>query len=151
MQLPELTLISEETVSNVFDVSLAETLEKYEPYIKTDKLFNVTGRAHKPRFSGNIRYETTLNLKKADKIMLDLGEVGEAATVKLNGKRAGNRIAPPYIFDITDLVKNGENNLEIIVSNHLGYNKRDYLSIYLTFEPSGLLGPVKIKSYNIKK
>ncbi|MBP3336788.1 MAG: hypothetical protein J6L59_00100 [Clostridia bacterium] len=151
VQLPELTLISEETVSNVFDVSLAETLEKYEPYIKTDKLFNVTGRAHKPRFSGNIRYETTLNLKKADKIMLDLGEVGEAATVKLNGKRAGNRIAPPYIFDITDLVKNGENNLEIIVSNHLGYNKRDYLSIYLTFEPSGLLGPVKIKSYNIKK
>jgi hypothetical protein len=82
--------------------------------------------------------------------MLDLGYVGEAAEVKLNGELVGTRIAPPYVFDITEFAKDGENTLDIVVSNHLGHNRRDYLSIYLAFEPSGLIGPVKINNYTNK-
>ena len=41
-----------------------------------------------------------------------------------------------------------ENALEIIVSNHLAYTRRDSYSNFHLYEASGLLGPVKIKLYN---
>ena len=148
--LPEFTLEEEKEFKGTYNISLAEEAGEYVPYIVTDKLSSITGREHNPRFSGNIRYETKINLKKSDRIMLDLGYVGEATEVKLNGELVGTRIAPPYVFDITEFAKDGENTLDIVVSNHLGHNRRDYLSIYLAFEPSGLIGPVKINDYTKK-
>ncbi len=146
-KIPRFSLAEETEVKVPFRISLAEEAGEYVPYLTTDTLFNVTGYKHKPRFSGNMRYEASINLKRADSSILDLGYVGEACEVKLNGKTVGMRAAPPYLFDLTDFVKDGENSLDIIVSNHLGYNRHDELSHYMVFEPSGLLGPVKIRTY----
>ena len=145
--LPKLTLIEEKEIAGTYKISLGEEGGEYAAYMTTEKLFNVTGHEYKPRFSGNMRYETTVNLEKADRVMLDLGYAGEAAEVKLNGISVGKRPAPPYVFDLTGFAKDGENSLEIIVTNHLGYSRRDRYSSHLLFEPSGLLGPVKVCTY----
>ena len=146
-KLPKLVLAEETVVAGTYNISLGEEGGEYVPYMTTEKLFNVTGREHKPRFSGKMLYETSVNLKKTDKVVLDLGYVGEAAEVKLNGKSVGTRVAPPYLFDLTEFAKDGENSLEIIVANHLGHNRRDVYSAFLLFEPSGLVGPVKVCYY----
>ena len=43
-----------------------------------------------------------------------------ATTVYINGQSAGRTAWPPYVFDLTDLLHGGENELEIRVSNTLG-------------------------------
>jgi hypothetical protein len=100
-----------------------------------------------PKFSGHFLYEKTVDIDcKCDekRYVLDLGKVGESATVIVNGQSCGDKIAPPYRFDITDALTKGKNKLEIIVSTHYGYELRDMRSKYILFEPMGLLGDVKI-------
>ena len=108
---------------------------------------SVSGKA--PYFSGLMRYRTEFSVagKVADKnsCMLNLGEVFETAHVKVNGRDAGVRIAPPYSFEIGNLIVEGANNLEVLVSNTLVHELRDYMSMTLPMEPSGLLGPVTIQ------
>lgn len=68
------------------------------------------------------------------------------AEVFLNGKSAGVRIWSPYVFDVTDHLRQGENRLEIDVFGTLG----PYLDVtsptHFVFtgqRTSGLMGPVK--------
>jgi hypothetical protein len=71
-------------------------------------------------FSGTATYRKafTLDPLKADeRLMLDLGQVGDIAEIKLNGKVAGVLWASPYRQDITEHVRSGENILEIAVTN----------------------------------
>jgi hypothetical protein len=49
--------------------------------------------------------------------MLDLGEVKNLATVFINGKKVANIWKLPYQADITTFVKDGENQLEVQVTN----------------------------------
>lgn len=82
------------------------------------------------------------------KYELDLGNVYEIATVSINGKSVGTRISKPYVFDITDFIKEKRNNIEIEVVNTLGTQQQDFLSQYRALQPSGLLGKVHlIKKY----
>ena len=76
--------------------------------------------------------------------LLDLGQVGEAVEVFLNGQSVGRKLLAPYVFDLSCL-QPGEYEITVIVSNHSGYRERDGFSQYLNFEPSGLLGPVVLK------
>ncbi|MCQ2432748.1 MAG: hypothetical protein MJ175_09120 [Clostridia bacterium] len=124
----------------------------FTPYRTTDKLFNMTGRDALPRFSGHIQYEASVKLSEVledMRIILDLGAVGETAALLINGDRVGVRIAPPYRFDITEYVKNGMNTVTVEVTNHLGYQMRDGFSKFMIFEPSGLLGPVKVEIFRL--
>ena len=100
-----------------------------------------------PKFSGHMRYAVQFKaaIDKSKRYTLDLGYVGEIAEIEINGKNVGMRIAPPYVFDITEYIKDGVNELSVTVTNHLGFQQRDAFSRYLVFEPSGLIGPVKIK------
>ena len=126
-------------------ISLRPEIEKeFTFYKESDRLVNITGRREKPNFSGNIRYEWKLEITESGKYLLDLGQVGEAAEVFVNGESAGVRILPPYVFDVSNL-KPGSNEITVIVSNHSGHRERDGFSQYLHFEPSGLLGPVVLK------
>ncbi len=95
------------------------------------------------QFAGTVTYCTTLRLAAgAAPVALDLGEVGEIAELRVNGRNAGVRIAPPYVFDITKLVHAGENQIEIDVTNTAqtkwidGFSRGD--------SASGLLGPVRV-------
>ena len=98
-------------------------------------------------------------------IVLDLGKVGDIAQVRINGTLAGTVWAPPYILDVTSLLKPGKNRLEIAVTNEftnriigdklLQEDKRvlgTAADIRMMFgapkepPPSGLLGDVTLKA-----
>ncbi len=72
-------------------------------------------------FSGTALYEKSFAIEKHSiskgRTYLNLGKVGDIATVKLNNKDVGTYWKPPYMVDITDYVKEGENKLEVSVTN----------------------------------
>lgn len=76
--------------------------------------------------------------------MLDLGEVGEIARVILNGKDLGWRISAPYRWEISEALKQGENELEVVVANTLANRMQDDLSKFMPIPASGLIGPVRV-------
>jgi len=132
-------------------------------------------------FSGTARYKNSFDITKTDsngRAYLNLGMVGDIATVRVNGKEVGVYWKAPFIADVTDFIKDGTNTLEVEVTNlwvnrligdeKLGAGKRKtYTNIagnkryklrgsdidkYLRV--SGLLGPVEIrfsKIYDLQK
>ena len=101
-----------------------------------------------PEFSGTIRYVISFNMEKSDMekvILLDLGEAYETVQVFINGKEAGVRICPPYTMEITGLTVEGENLLQVDVTNTLAKKYGDNaFDRAMPQEPSGLLGPVRL-------
>lgn len=65
-------------------------------------------------------YSTVVNMPKIQPnagFILDLGDVRETAHVIINGKDAGTLFAVPYRVDITSLLHEGENQIEVEVCN----------------------------------
>lgn len=129
------------------EICSEENLLFFEPYKITDRTINITGKDELPRFSGNIKYKTVFEVDNLNCNILDLGYVGETAEVILNGQNIGVRLFPPYEFDMSKALRTGKNTLEVIVTNSYGYKMRDGFSKWMMFEPSGLIGPIKIKRY----
>lgn len=114
------------------------------PTEKLDLISSITGFENK---SGTVRYEGTTQLEKKNierSIWLDLGNAYETAEVFVNEKSAGVRICKPYRFELTGLLKEGENRLAIEVTNTLGTQMRDAISHYLPIEPFGVEGMVHL-------
>ncbi len=115
-------------------------------------------------FSGTATYRKTFEIVGSPKtLFLDLGKVGEVASVKINGKDAGILWKQPYRVDIVSFIKSGDNELEISVTNlwnnrivgDLQSNKdEDFTSTNLKNKftakspllPSGLIGPVTLRT-----
>ena len=120
-------------------------------------------------FSGTAVYATTVTIPpdSGDMWRLELGEVRESARVFINGAEAGVCFSLPYNLNIGNLLKPGENKLEIEVVNLPANRIADldrrgikwkifedinFVSIkYAEFdasgwpvETSGLCGPVKL-------
>ena len=122
------------------------------------------------RNMGTARYTIQFDFaKSADKeYRLNLGDVRESARVKVNGQEAGTLYAVPYERNIGNLLKDGENTIEVEVTNLPAnriadydrrgvdwriFNEINFVSI--TYQPtkfdiwgvvpSGLLGPVTIE------
>ncbi len=107
--------------------------------------------------SGSGVYTTSFHVDAADagkRRVLGLGDVKDVAVVKVNGKQAATLLLRPYVADITDFVKPGENRLEVTVTNTL-FNSM-VLREPRTFRPgsadnpsglmsAGLIGPVQVK------
>ncbi len=100
-------------------------------------------------YSGGVRYRRTLTLGAAPEgaLWLDLGRVRGAAEVWVNGRSAGARIWSPYRFDVSGLLQQGENSIEVLVLNTLA----PYLAVqsptFYVFPgqtDSGLLGPIRL-------
>ena len=75
-------------------------------------------------YSGTACYETRFTWtspgafdQRNSTLMLDLGKVAVMAEVDLNGKDLGILWKPPYRVNITDVVRPGENSLQINVVN----------------------------------
>jgi len=121
-------------------------------------------------FSGAATYEKTLVVPKAwlrrnTRLMLDLGDVREFATVTLNGKALPVLWKPPFSVDITDQARPGANRLSVRVVNFWanrmigdlqpGARKQTFAPIQ-PFEPasplslSGLLGPVVVRREEVR-
>jgi hypothetical protein len=132
-------------------------------------------------FSGTASYENSFDITKADlkgRAYLDLGMVGDIATVRVNGKEVGTYWKAPYIADVTDFIKDRINTLEVEVTNlwinrlvgdeklpagerktytNVISNKRYKIQgpdVDQYLRVSGLLGPVEIrfsKIYDLQK
>jgi hypothetical protein len=98
-------------------------------------------------YSGGARYRKTVALTPEQTrggVTLDLGKVVSSAEVRVNGRLAGVRIAPPWRVDISKQVKPGPNRIEVLVFNTLANH---YLTIPTRYRgelTSGLLGPVTL-------
>jgi hypothetical protein len=71
-------------------------------------------------FSGTATYQNTFKVDAgtANKgIIIDLGEVRDVAEIYINGKSAGILWKKPYQLDVSQLIKNGENELKIEIVN----------------------------------
>jgi hypothetical protein len=117
-------------------------------------------------FSGTATYTNTFKVSKLPQgqIYLDLGKVMVLAKVKVNGVYVGGVWTAPYRLNITNALKKGNNTLEVEVVNcwrnrligekTLPENERftfqtaTYLNKDSELQPSGLIGPVEVQSYN---
>ncbi len=100
-------------------------------------------------YSGGARYSKTISVTQeqlAGRVVLNLGGVASSAEVVVNGKPAGIRIAPPWTFDLTSLLKAGENRVEVLVYNTLANHYVTIPTKYRGSTVSGLLGPVTIET-----
>ena len=115
-------------------------------------------------FSGTAIYKTSFEVQEEldKRLFLDLGKVIAMAKIKVNGKYAGGVWTAPFRIDVTDMVKRGENVLEIEVSStwmnrligdlRLPPEKRptwahhNSWNVDSPLQPSGLLGPVSLFS-----
>jgi hypothetical protein len=117
-------------------------------------------------FSGQATYRKTFEVSALraphSAIMLNLGEVSDIATVRVNGKELGTLWLAPWEVDITAAVKPGENTLEVEVVNV--WNNRlvgdaalpaEQRQTFITaptvkknapLQPAGLLGPVTLQT-----
>ena len=100
-------------------------------------------------YSGGVRYRTQVTLNSDQtkgKVLLDLGNVAGTAEIRVNGQSAGVRVAPPWRQEITGLLKEGANTVEVLVYNTLSNHYQTIPSSYRGDPLSGLLGPVRLLS-----
>lgn len=114
-------------------------------------------------YSGFARYKTNINIaKEPGRYVMNLGKAAYQAEVWINGILAGERVWEPYTIDITDLLRDGDNQIVVIISNSaaverqfmlvdegmgLGWNRYwNYDNIQREGENliSGMIGPVRI-------
>jgi hypothetical protein len=115
-------------------------------------------------FSGTVTYRTSFVLPRGAKpgapLMLDLGDVGDIAEVRVNGRPVGYAWKAPWRVDIGRAAKPGRNTLEVKVAdlwvNRLigdaqrGVTKKITFTTMPTYKadaplrPSGLIGPVTL-------
>ena len=123
-------------------------------WASTDRLKN---------FSGRGQYTTTFTVPAAllgshHPILLNLGDVKDVAEININGKPGPQLPVQPYKADVTSLLHEGENTLQITVVNDL-FNALVALgpSAVLDREedkpengllPAGLIGPVRLEEMN---
>ncbi len=89
---------------------------------------------------------------KGQKLILDLGKVQHCCALFVNEQFVAQKLAPPWQFDISDVIKEGENRISIRVMNNLS-NALAVDSTLNTFryplQEFGLFGPVKLISYTL--
>lgn len=119
-------------------------------------------------FSGTATYTTTVNLDRAGRgehMFMAFDNVGTMAKVYINGKYAGGVWTAPYRLDVTDFVKNGNNDVKVEVVNtwvnrivgdmNLPESERDtylfvnHLNAKTPLPPSGIIGKVKFETVKL--
>ena len=136
--------------------------------VKTNELFDWSGSADDriKYYSGHAAYTTTFKYKSTvdGRVMLDLGDVRDIATVYVNDSCCGTAWTAPYTIDITDAVKKGTNTLRIDVVNtwanallgsDLGtppfegiWTNGKYRRADKSPLPAGLIGPMELRVKN---
>lgn len=141
-------------------------------------------------YSGSVTYSRTIDLPKqpaaGERLMLDLGEdrpaqmkspnpdrpqaeldapVRDAAIIRVNGAEVGAIWAPPWRLDVTPMLRQGANRIELVVMNSAlnalaAEPPVDFRMLSMRFgerfknqdqhlthaRPAGLLGPIRLMS-----
>jgi hypothetical protein len=72
-----------------------------------------------PEFSGFVRYTADFTANGEKSFVLEITDAAESVEVFVNGKSAGTHIVPKYVFDISEFVVLGRNELLIVVATTL--------------------------------
>ena len=103
-----------------------------------------------PDFSGFMRYETEYTADKNHTYTLEITDAMEGVEVFVNGKSLGIQIAPPFRYDITAALIEGENKITVEVATtaerevYAFYQKHGYHSLFIPGDPTGITGSVRI-------
>lgn len=114
------------------EFSEKKEIAKFEDYAKTNK-----------KFSGYIAYENSFEFsgKDGQSVYLEITEAGEDVEVFVNGESLGIQVLPPFVYDLSSVVRNGKNHIRIEVATTLererGANKKNQA-------PTGIYGEVKL-------
>ena len=134
-----------ETAAEFFDYEVSVNQDgEYTPLGTLFSPKNIAGADGIPDFCGKIKYCTDVTIAEDGEYELDFGKVGEAMTLWVNGECAGDRICPPYRFDITPYIKKGHNSIEAVVATTRVYRERDDFSQYMLIEPVGLMSRTRL-------
>jgi len=138
------------TVLTGFTVSRAESLEYpifYEEEI-VERLYNMAEKY--PDFSGFYCYKTNTLIPHNTSVILEIDDAYESAEVFVNGIRVGTKVTKPYLYDITNFVSVGENEIKIEVATTLERKVRslgvsiDGMGGKQPLSPTGILGNVTV-------
>ena len=122
--------------------------EKADEILRTFKMTDLVPISDEyPDFSGRIEYNAKIDIAPAKKCYVEFENVGESAELYVNGKFCSMRICPPYRFDITDALKEKDNEMTLKVYTTLGNSVKDPVSMFTAMEPTGAFGKVKIKTF----
>ena len=94
------------------------------------------------KFSGYIAYENSFEFsgKDGQSVYLEITEAGEDVEVFVNGESLGIQVLPHFVYDLSSVVRNGENHIRIEVATTLererGANKKNQA-------PTGIYGEVR--------
>ncbi len=109
-----------------------------------------------PQFSGFIRYENEVEIGEAKGAYITIEDAFEGVEVFINEKSAGIQIAPPFIFNISNLLRIGTNKIRIEVATNLERERYfapveqdDFFGRIVggrppMFEPIGITGKVRL-------
>ena len=116
-------------------------------------------------YSGTVTYRTKFNAAKpakGERVVLSFGSVREVARVKVNGRDVGGLWTAPYEVNVSDALKDGENELEVEVCtswvNRLvgdasmpATKRPTWISVggyspNSPLRPAGLVGPVSLRT-----
>ncbi|WP_322410283.1 glycosyl hydrolase [Microbacterium invictum] len=138
------------------------TLPGFDPWETAGEPAMWTGDPRRAGFSGVGVYDTTFTLTETDlagRVRLQFAQVRDIAEVVVGGVSAGVVWTAPWRIDVTDLVRAGENRLEVRVAT--GWRNRLVAEAQLptgqvyapmaglftsdaAFRPAGLAGPVSL-------
>ena len=112
----------------------------------TDWSWDGTGLQY---YSGGAVYGKTVRVSKDQTqkpAVLSLGDVCATAEVRINGKSAGVLVCQPWELEVTGLLTEGENRIEVEVYSTLANHYRSIPTHYHgpTYK-SGLIGPVELR------
>jgi hypothetical protein len=110
--------------------------------VALDGLGDWSERGPWERFGGTLTYVAQVTLPRAaERVVVDLGPVGEAARVRVNGIEAGTLLWAPFGLDTPGaLWRPGANDLSVEVTNSAANAYEGAL------RPSGLIGPVQLRA-----
>jgi hypothetical protein len=123
----------------------APVLGKPLKYLTTES-WHAQGLSH---YSGTVIYRQEVDLPKLPcNVILDIGNIGVVADVKVNGYNSGVLCWPPYRINIGKSIRAGSNLFEISVSNTLGslliFEHFNWSGKRIASPKSGLMGPIKL-------
>lgn len=110
-----------------------------------ERFCNLSGSEYFPDYSGTFSYEISFTLDEEGPIEIDLGQVYDTAVVYLDNRKLGTRICPPFLFYEASHAK-GVHTLRVETANTLDKRHMDLISSAQEIQPSGILGPITIRT-----
>ena len=138
-------LLQPVVLAGKFLVEDGQRLVPWRGTILADRPWEEQGVTH---VAGVGVYRRSVTWVGAARLMLRLPRCVDAVEVRVNGRSCGVRVWPPYVFDLTDGLKQGSNDIEIRVSNTLGNIITETYAGQQPDRPpiSGLLAPPELLS-----